>query len=526
MAKVAAIPPTVAMSMAFMKIQTWPPAPVPSDSTKSRAAKQQSGESDFLRETVFPSDPRQSNVLGDTIDTLQKPWAIRQLQAVLTIVAVGFAAGATGGGDPQAESPSGLAAGLVGHWKLRGDCHDSSGSGLPGINHGDDRRVSFSIDDADQGTWEDCGRPSPTSNYVGNCLTVFRGNLYASTFDGPEETDWCHVYRHAGGKQWIDCGRVGAGKTAGVMSMIVHQGQLYAGTCTYDWTRVYSGDYDLGRVYRYAGGTTWEDCGQPGEMRRIMCMATYGGRLYVGGDRGVPRPGEKQFTGRPYRIYRHEGGTEWSVAFEFPTDPARNCFPHAMAVHDGRLFVGFPHVWTFDGTAWTFAGTPLGDTPADKIRDLQVHCLEVSRGRLLAGMWPEGRVVAYRSGESWDDMGLLGDSTEIMALSVYNGSLYGAAIPRAEIFRYDGDRRWTSLRRFFSPPGWDPGPALGPAREEVNNWSRITALTTAGPLKIGFGEQDYFTGLIRDVRLYRRGLDENEIAAVRAIDPPAGSRSQ
>jgi hypothetical protein len=223
-------------------------------------------------------------------------------------------------------------------------------------------------------------------------------------------------------------------------------------------------------------------------------------------------------------------------------------------------------------------------------------------------MWPEGRVVAYRSGESWDDMGLLGDSTEIMALSVYNGSLYGAAIPRAEIFRYDGDRRWTSLRRFFSPPGWDPGPALGPAREEVNNWSRITALTThagrlfastgsctsaaqdapadvrgsvfaytagrsaasaddlapgwrhlaavrrgnrlrlfvdgrlaatsaefdpgrydlttAGPLKIGFGEQDYFTGRIRDVRLYRRGLDENEIAAVRAIDPPAGSRSQ
>ncbi len=39
-------------------------------------------------------------------------------------------------------------------------------------------------------------------------------------------------------------------------------------------------------------------------------------------------------------------------------------------------------------------------------------------------------------------------------------------------------------------------------------------LTVKQPLKIGFGEQDYFTGRIREVRLYQRVLAEREIAAL------------
>jgi hypothetical protein len=588
------------------------------------------------------------------------------------------AGSAAAGGEPERHPPASLADGLVGHWKLRGDCRDSSGRGHHGINHGvdlqagrfdgrgawievpdaeslrlakgdftvaawvhtdpvvddtigdvvslfdprrrrgftlnikassggyqssgDDRHVSFGIDDAVDGTWEDCGRPNPTSNYVANCLTVYRGQLYAATIDARNEADWCHVYRHAGGKEWIDCGRVGKGKTTGVMALIVHQGHLYAGTCTYDWTRVFSGAYDPCHVYRYAGGTTWEDCGQIGQTLRIICMATYGGHLYVGGDRGLPPPGETQWTGRPYRVYRHDGGTQWSVAAELPAQPPKNCNPHAMAVHDGTLYVGFPNVWAFDGRAWTFAGTPRGDTPDDQLPNLQVHALEIFRGRLLAGMWPEARVVEYPGGESWADRGMLGDGTEINALTVYNGMLYAGAIPRGEVFRYDDDGRWTSIHRFFSPPGWDPGPPTAPVREEVNNWTRVTSLTvhsgklfasigsctssvedapadvrgsvfsytagrcvsydddlgpgwrhlvavrrgdrlqlsvdgrlvatsasfdpdrydltTGGALKIGFGEQDFFTGRIREVRLYRRAIDEDEIAALQTIDAP------
>lgn len=342
---------------------------------------------------------------------------------------------------------------------------------------GDDRHVYFGIDNAKLGTWQDCGRPSPTSNYVSNSLTVFNGHLYAANIDAKDEADWCHVFRYAGGKNWIDCGRVGSRKTTGVMGLIVHQGHLYAGTSTYDWTRVFSGEYEPARVYRYEGGTTWTDCGQPSEMLRINCMATYGGKLYVGGDRGLPPPGEKQWTGRPYRVYVWEGETKWSVAGSLPADPPKNCYPHAMSVHDGKLYVGYPNVYAFDGRTWEFAGTPIGHTPLDQKPFLQVHSLEVFRGKLLAGMWPEARVVEHQGGEQWIDRGRLGDGTEINALTVYNGKLYAGAIPRGEVSRYDDERGWTSLHKFFSPPGWEPGPPTDPVRAEINNWTRVTSLT-------------------------------------------------
>jgi hypothetical protein len=207
-------------------------------------------------------------------------------------------------------------------------------------------------------------------------------------------------------------------------------------------------------------------------------------------------------------------------------------------------------------------------------------------------MWPEARVVEYvdeaPGGETWRDRGRLGDGSEVNSLTVYNGQLYAGTIPRGEVSRYEGEGRWKSLRKFFSPPNWNPGPATAPVREEINNWTRVTSLTVfdgrlfaslgsctssvkdapadvrgrvysvragecvsydkdlgAGwkqlmavregnrlklyidgklvsestpfvgsdysldvdvPLLIGFGEQDYFTGRIRDVRLYRRAL--------------------
>ncbi|MDB5336989.1 MAG: hypothetical protein JWN70_2608 [Planctomycetaceae bacterium] len=566
-----------------------------------------------------------------------------------------------------------LQQGLVGYWKLRGDCRDHSGREQHAVNHGvdlanssfdgrgayltvpsseslqlgrgdfsisawvhtdqivddtlgdvfswydpklrrgvtlnlkassggyqssgDDRHVYFGIDNGKLGDWQDCGRPSPTSNYVSNSLTVFDGHLYAANIDAQDEAGWCHVYRYDSGQKWIDCGRVGQKKTTGVMGLIVHQGHLYAGTSTYDWTRVFSGEYEPARVYRYEGGTTWTDCGQPSEMLRINCMATYGGKLYVGGDRGLPPPGEKQWAGRPYRVYVWDGKKSWSVAGSLPAEPPKNCYPHAMAVHDGKLYVGYPNVYAFDGRNWEFAGTPIGDTPIDQKQYLQVHSLEIYRGKLLAGMWPEARVVEHQGGEQWADRGRLGDGSEINALTVYNGKLYAGAIPRGEVSRYDDEQGWTSLHKFFSPPGWEPGPPTDPVRAEINNWTRVTSLTvyqgllfasigsctsalkdapagvrgsvysvkagecisydkdlgpgwkhlvaqrsggelklyvdgrmvaksaapfrnedydlsTNQPLRIGSGEQDFFTGRIREVRLYRRAITDTEIGAL------------
>jgi hypothetical protein len=554
---------------------------------------------------------------------------------------------------------------LVGHWKLRGDCQDHSGKGNHGVNHGvklddgtfdgvgayievpssaslklgsgdfalsawvhtekeindivgdvldlydptlrrgitlsigssaggyqsqgTDRHVHFGIDNAKATDWQDCGRPSPTSNYVSNSLTVFDGKLYAAITGAKDEKDWCHVFRYDGNQQWTDCGRVGDGKTPGVMPLIVHDGHLYAVTCTYDWTRVWKGDYDPGRVYRYEGGTKWQDCGQPSDNRTLNCIASYKGKLYVGA-------GPKTWA-----VYVQDGENAWKPSKVFPKQGPKKCFPHTMSVFNGKLYVGFPSVYAFDGNEWTYAGVP--SPPENK---LQTHSLTVHQGQLCAGTWPLAKVARYAGGESWQDIGRVGeDGTEVNALVVYNGKLYGGSIPRAEVCRYDGEPLWTSLKRFYSPEGWTPVPpgenGGNGTIEDLNAWSRATSLTvhdgklfvsigsctsspldapadvrgsvfsmeagkvasyggdlgpgwkhltavrsggklklyiggklvkesstfspsdydvsTDQPLRIGFGQTDYFNGKISDVRIYNKALDDAAIQKLAAEKP-------
>jgi hypothetical protein len=429
--------------------------------------------------------------------------------------------------------------GLVGHWKLQGDCRDYSGHENHGVNHGvelesgtfdgagayvevpnsdslrlgkddfaicawiytdkelddivgdvvdmydpalrrgitlsinssaggyqsqgTDRHVHFGIDNAHSTDWQDCGRPNATSNYVNNCLTVYKGKLYAGTSDAKDESGWCHVYRYESGDNWTDCGRVGDRKTTGVGALIVHEGELYAATTTYDWTRVKSGGYDPGRVYKYLGDTKWEDCGQPSDNRTLNSLASFKGKLYVGS--GPETLG----------VYVRDGDMQWTPSTLFPMDGPKRCFPHAMCRHNGKLFVAFPVAYAFDGNTWTYVGSPL---PTGQDWFLQTHSLELYQGELYAGTWPEGKVAEYQGGEDWKIVGRVGvDGTEVNALAVYNGKLYGGSIPRAEVCRFDGVPEWTSLKRFYSPEGWQPALPGHAKREEYNDWSRVTSLT-------------------------------------------------
>jgi hypothetical protein len=346
--------------------------------------------------------------------------------------------------------------------------HASSG----GYNsQGNDRHVTFGIDNDRTSDWQDCGRPNPDSSYVSNSLTVFDGQLYAGTTDATREEDWCHVYRYGGGDRWEDCGRVGRLRTRGVGPMVVHDGALYAATWSYDWTRVHVEPLDFCRVYRYAGARDWKDCGQPGHCRRLFAIATFKGRLYVVGDDN--------------RCHAHEGGTTWRACGEFPH------MVHPMAVHDGRLYAGVFNaaVYAYDGTDWTSLGNPLGTAE----RCNQIHALEVYQGRLHATTWPEGRVAVLEHDGRWVECGRLGDSTEINGLTVYNGKLYAGTIPRAEVYRYEGGSDWTRMQRFFAPEGWEPipvahDPDLPDARERVAEWTRVTSLTVYdGRLFAGIG---------------------------------------
>ena len=350
---------------------------------------------------------------------------------------------------------------------------NSSGSGYQGP--GNDRHVCFGIDHAHVSDWEDCGRPSPTSRYVNNSMVVFKGNLYASIMDAKEEKDWCHVFRYEGKQKWFDCGRVGAGRTTGVGPLVVQNGGLYAVTSTYDWTRITKGIYEPGRVYRYAGGTQWQDCGQPSEDDRTLNgAASFKGKLYVGGGPAT------------WGVFVQDGENHWKPSHIFSKDGVRRLFPHPMGRYNGKLYTGWPCVFSFNGNEWTYAGLP---GPLDTVPFLQTHSMAVHQGKLCAGTWPEAKVGRYLGGEEWQQIGRVGeDGFEVNALVVYNGKLYGGSIPRAEVCRFDGDPRWTSLKRFYSPDGWQPGPPGKATSKQVKEWSRVTCLAVHdGKLFAGLG---------------------------------------
>jgi hypothetical protein len=89
------------------------------------------------------------------------------------------------------------------------------------------------------------------------------------------------------------------------------------------------------------------------------------------------------------------------------------------------------------------------------------------------GLWGKA---AVRRDDKWTDVGRLGDATEIVGLSVYNGSFYGGSIPRAEVFRFDGPNKWTSVGRLFDPPDFELVP-VGSHETAVQYWSRASSLT-------------------------------------------------
>jgi hypothetical protein len=453
-------------------------------------------------------------------------------------------------------------------------------------SQGTDRHVHFGIDDAQTSDWQDCGYPSPSSNYVSNSLTVYKGKLYAATSGGVDEKDWRHVYRYEGGQDWADCGQVGDGKVEGVGPLIVHEGDLYAVTTTIDWTRMDRDKYDPGRVYRYLGGDQWEDCGQPGDSRTLNCVASFKGKLYVGGGQDT------------FGVFVRDDDSEWRPSKVFSKGP-RECFPHAMCRHNGRLFTAYPGAYAFDGKEWTFAGETL---PPDQNWFMQTHSMTIFQGKLHAGTWPESKVTVYQGGQNWTVMGRVGvDGTEVNSLAVYNGKLYGGALPRAEVCRYDGTSEWTSLKRFYSPEGWQPGLPGKLSREQVNVMCRLTSLTvyngklfastgsctssvldaprevrgkvfsleagkaasysddlgpgwkhlvamrdgeqlklfvdgklvaksssfdpgvydvsTNQPLRIGFGQTEYFAGKMADVRLYNTALSDMRIQELSSSEP-------
>jgi hypothetical protein len=154
-----------------------------------------------------------------------------------------------------------------------------------------------------------------------------------------------------------------------------------------------------------------------------------------------------------------------------------------------------------------------------------------------------------------------------MGVAVYNGKLYAGTLPLGAVFRYDGPNRWTSTGRLDTTPAvtyrgvWsmavyqgklfagtlpsghvlslEAGRCVTCDRQLAPGWRHLAAvkaggllklyvdgqcvahstpfdpadydLSTPSPLRIGFGQHDYFNGRMRDLRIYGRALGEDEI---------------
>lgn len=418
-----------------------------------------------------------------------------------------------------------------------------------------DRHLTFSIDNARTTDWMDCGRPGRA--LLAFALAVHDDALYAGTCEpGADETG--HVYRYqpptageAGTEtragEWIDCGA--PDRSNSVTALAVHDGHLYAGTGKY---RVAgsalqeSENQTLGgRVFRYAGGDRWEDCGQLPGTEAIGGLIVFRDQLYASS------------LYKPAGFYRYDGQGRWT---DCGTPDGRRVV--ALGVYNGFVYATSydgGRVYRYDGATWTDCGQ-LGD-------NTQTYSFAVLQGRLYVGTWPSGRVYRFEDVDRWTDVGRLGEELEVMGMLVHNGQLLAGTLPLAEVYGFDGHSAWTKLTRLDHTPdvryrrawtmaeyrgrlfcstlpsghiyAFEAGRNVASGRTLTPGWHHVAAvrgdkqlqlfvdgrlvgtsaelaaadydLTNTAPLKIGFGQNDYFRGRLSDVRVYRRSLNPAEV---------------
>jgi hypothetical protein len=358
--------------------------------------------------------------------------------------------------------------------------------------------------------------------------------------------------------------------------MIVHDGQLYAATSASHGPQPSS--MSFGRVYRYQGGQQWEDIGQPGSNYRLNSLASFGGKLYVCGFNIGPDPGHVyvyeggtqwtecgEFNGWPHTMAVHNGklytaypkgevfaydGKEWqNLGNPFASTDECNQI-HSLGVYQGELFAGtWPkgRIAVFREGKWHDRGQ-LGDAT-------EVIALTVYNGSFYAGTIPRAEV--FRADDNgWTSIRRLFDPQGFNPVPVGSGDAQGVAdwsrttsmtVFDGKLFVSTGTCYRTMMEhpreneirgRVFAfqsganvsydddlGPGWKHIAAVRNDHElklyvdgklSASAKTDTPALDVANdaPLRIGFGQTDYFSGKIRAVRLYNRALGDDDVASL------------
>lgn len=405
-------------------------------------------------------------------------------------------------------------------------------------------------------TWTDCGRVSGTAhlkNISVFCDVVHQGQLYAGSgiWDwekvwkglGEKNGDPAQIYQYAGGKEWKDCGQLVAPSglpSFRVSSMASFDGHLYASDNT-------------DAVHRYEGNQQWSVSGRPGSIDYnaypagdIVAMMPFQGKLYAA------RHGASVFCYTP--------GGEWEDIGEVFHNGRSGKFGndqiHTLGVYEGRLYLG---TWP-DGKVLRYEGGHeysergwVGIDPA--LKRNEVNDLTTYNGKLYAGVIPKAEVWRYEGDQKWSlvrpllvnpDFNTKVSTTwdRVPCMTVYKGRLYcgtGTCQGRGSAaFTYD-------VGKVFS---FEAGKCVSYDEDLGAEWRHIAAVrekdklklyvdgrlvssstsfdaakfdvSNDRPLLIGFGQENYFNGLLRDVRLYKGTLDIAQVNAVRDEAPANG----
>lgn len=169
------------------------------------------------------------------------------------------------------------------------------------------------IDDGYHSQWQDHGKLWPSNSHVPS-LIVYNGELYGSIADADRTEDKSHVFRFAGGKQWVDCGRPKPLDGAGCL--LPFNGKLYCSS--------------VFNIYEYQGGDEWKCVGeQPHGIEQIHSMTVLNGKLHIG-------------TWPQGYALRYAGEKNWEIIGRLGLPVGmRECNEiNALSVYNGKVYAG------------------------------------------------------------------------------------------------------------------------------------------------------------------------------------------
>lgn len=183
----------------------------------------------------------------------------------------------------------------------------------------------------------------------------------------------------------------------------------------------------------------WTDRGRPGNAVYVMAMAVHDGKLFVGTCEVGP--------GEAGHVYRLDGDSRWVDC----GSPDQSNAVTSLAVFGGKLHAGTGR--------YRLAGSALPESsnanPGGKIARLEgdgnwtdcgrlpdteaVGGMVVFRGELFASsLYKPAGFFRYQGGSAWGRCPLPADGRRVVALGVFNGHLYAGSYDSCSVCRFDG----------------------------------------------------------------------------------------